>query len=109
MPKYAVFFTFRPEAVKSLMATPSDRAAVVRSLCESAGGSMESYYLMLGSQYDGFTVAEVPDAAAAAAVSLAVTSSGAFSHLETHELVESGDLGGILAKAAALTYTPPGS
>jgi uncharacterized protein with GYD domain len=109
MSKYAVFFTFRPEAVTSLMAQPSDRAAVVRSLCESAGGRMESYYLMLGSTYDGFTVVEMPDTGAVTAVSLAVTASGAFSHLETHELVESGDLGGILATAAGLTYTAPGS
>ena len=109
MSKYVVFFTFRPEAIKSLMDTPSDRAAVVRSLCESAGGSMESYYLMLGSSYDGFTVVEAPDSGTVTAVSLAVTSSGAFSHLETHELVESGDLGGILAKASGLTYSAPGT
>jgi uncharacterized protein with GYD domain len=98
MSKYAVFFTFRPEAIKALMATPSDRAAVVRSLCESAGGSMESYYLMLGSRYDGFTVVDLPDSASVASI-----------HLESHELVESGDLGAILAKASSLTYTAPGS
>jgi uncharacterized protein with GYD domain len=108
MSKYAVFFTFRPEAVKALIDNPSDRAAVVRSLSESAGGTMESYYLMLGSQYDGFTVVDVPDANAVAAVSLAVTSSGAFSHLESHALVEPGDLVGILDTAKGLTYTPPG-
>ncbi|MBO0846782.1 MAG: GYD domain-containing protein [Nocardioides sp.] len=108
MPKYAVFFTFRPKAVNSLIATPSDRAAVVRTLCESAGGRMESYYLMLGSQYDGFIVIEVPDSATLTALSLAVTSSGSFSHVESHELVESGDLAGILSKASGLTYTPPG-
>jgi uncharacterized protein with GYD domain len=109
MPKYAVFFTLRPEAVKSLIDQPSDRAAVVGALADSAGGSMESYYLMLGSTFDGFTVVEVPNSTAMTAVSLAVTSSGAFSHLETHELVESGDLQGILSRAADLTYTPPGT
>ena len=109
MPTYAVFFTLRPEAVKALMDQPSDRAAVVRALAESAGGSMECYYLMLGSTFDGFTIVEVPDSASMTAVSLAVTSSGAFSHLETHELVDSGGLEGILAKASDLTYTPPGA
>jgi uncharacterized protein with GYD domain len=108
VPKYAVFFTFRPEAVNSLIATPSDRAAVVRTLCESAGGRMESYYLMLGSQYDGFTVVEVPDSATLTALSLVVTGGGSFSHVESHELVESSDLGEILTKASGLTYTPPG-
>ncbi len=109
MPKYAVFFTFRPEALKSLVQQPSDRAAAVRALSESAGGRMESYYLMLGSPYDGFTVVEAPDSSTIAAVSVAVTSTGAFSHLESHELIESGDLAGILGTASRLTYTAPGS
>lgn len=109
MPKYAVFFTFRPETVKALVDKPSDRAAAVRSLCESAGGSMECYYLMMGSRHDGFTVVDAPDSATAAAVSIAVTSSGTLSHVETHELIDSGDLAGVLAKASALSYRPPGS
>lgn len=108
MAKYAVFFRFTSAAVKGLMERPSDRAAVVARLCESAGGRMESYYLMFGA-WDGFVVAELPDAPSAAALSLAVSSTGAFASLETHELIEPGDLGVILQKASALTYTPPGS
>ena len=108
MAKYAIFFAFKGETVKSLIDKPSDRAAVVSKLCEAAGGRMESYYLMFG-QWDGFVVAEVPDSKAAAAVSLAVSSSGAFAHLETHELIEVGDLGGIVETAGSLTYTPPGA
>ncbi|WP_151082073.1 GYD domain-containing protein [Nocardioides cynanchi] len=109
MPTYAVFFTFRPEAVQALVDKPSDRAAVVAALCESAGATMRSYYLMLGSPHDGFTVVEAPDSATVAAVSLAVTGTGAFSHLETHELIESSDLGGILGRAGGLTYSAPGT
>lgn len=108
MAKYAVFFRFTSAAVKGLMEHPSDRAAVVAGLCEAAGGRMESYYLMFGA-WDGFVIAEVPDSSAAAAVSLAVTSTGSFAALETHELIEAGDLGGILAKSSSLTYIPPGS
>jgi len=44
-----------------------------------------------------------------AAVSLAVTSSGAISRFETHELIESGDLTAIAARATAITYRPPGA
>lgn len=109
MPHYAVFFTFRPEAVKALIDKPSDRAAMVSALCADAGASMESYYLMMGSAYDGFTVVDAPDSATVAAISLAVTGTGAFAHLETHELLESGDLGGILAQASGLAYQPPGA
>jgi uncharacterized protein with GYD domain len=69
---------------------------------------MLAYYLMFG-QWDGFVVFEVPDSAAAAAVSLAVTSSGAFSALETHELLDTAQFAEILGTAAGLAYTPPGS
>jgi uncharacterized protein with GYD domain len=107
MAKFALFFTFKGETIKSLMDTPSDRAAVVSSLCEAAGGRMEAYYLMFGA-WDGFVIADVADSKAAAAISLAVASTGAFAHLETHELLEAGDLGGVLSTAAGLTYTAPG-
>ena len=44
-----------------------------------------------------------------AAVSLAVTSSGALSRFETHELIESSDLTAIAERAKGITYQPPGS
>jgi hypothetical protein len=44
-----------------------------------------------------------------AAVSLAVTSSGAVSRFETHELIASGDLAAIAERATAITYQPPGA
>jgi uncharacterized protein with GYD domain len=108
MPKYAVFFTFTGESVKALMDRPSDRKAVVRSLAESAGGSMECYYLMFGER-DGFAVLDLPDSSTAAALSLRVASSGGFHHLDTHELIEADDLAGILERASAISYQAPGS
>lgn len=108
MAKYAIFFTFTGHTVKGMIDSPGDRAAAVSKLCESAGGRMLSYYLMFGA-WDGFVVAELPDSKAAAAVSFAVSSSGAFGHIDTHELVDVADLAGILGAAKGLTYTPPGS
>jgi uncharacterized protein with GYD domain len=108
MPKYAVFFTFTGQSVKALMDKPSDRAAVVRSLAESAGGSMESYYLMFGER-DGFAIVDLPDSSTAAALSLKVASSGSFAHLDTHELIAPDDLRGILETANGLSYQAPGS
>ncbi len=108
MAKFAVFFRFKGETIKGLMERPSDRAAVVAAMCEAAGGHMDAYYLMFG-EWDGFVIADVPDSRAAAAISLAVSSTGAFDHLQTHELLEAGELQGVLATAATLTYTPPGS
>ena len=53
---------------------------------------------------------DVPDADSAAAVSIAVSSSGAFSHVETHQLISPADLPTVLEKAASArdAYRPPG-
>ncbi len=107
MAKFAVFFTFKGETIKNLMDKPTDRAAVVSRLCEAAGGRMEAYYLMFG-EWDGFVIVEVADSRAAAALSLVVSGTGAFGRVQSHELLEAGELAGVLSSAASLTYTPPG-
>ena len=106
--KYLVLFSLTSETAKRFVAKPSDRAAVVREVAESAGGSLESYYWMFG-QYDGAAVFDLPDSHTMAAVSLAITSSGALSRFETHELIESSDLTAIAERAKGIAYQPPGS
>jgi uncharacterized protein with GYD domain len=106
--KYLVLFGLTGETMKRFVAKPSDRAAVVRELAESVGGSLESYYWMFG-QYDGVGVFGMPDAHSMAAVCLAATSSGAFTRFETHELIEAGDLSAIAERAKGITYQPPGA
>ena len=51
----------------------------------------------------------LPDSQSMAAVGLAITSSGALSRFETHELFESSDLTAIAERANAITYRPPGT
>lgn len=106
--KYLVLFSLTGEAVKGFVAKPSDRAAMLRQLAESVGGSLESYYWMFG-QYDGAAIVALPDSHTAAAVSLAATSSGAFKGFETHELIEASDLAAIAERARGITYQPPGA
>jgi uncharacterized protein with GYD domain len=106
--KYLVLFNLTSETVKRFIAKPSDRAAVVREVAESAGGSLESYYWMFG-EYDGVAIFELPDSRTMASVSLAITSSGALSRFETHELIESGDLTAIAERAQGIAYRPPGA
>jgi uncharacterized protein with GYD domain len=108
MAKYLVLFGLKAETAKQFIDRPSDRGAVVRGLAEAIGGRMESYYWMFG-QYDGLVIVEVPDSQAAAALSLAVISSGAFTRFETHELIESSDLGRIAERARGISYQPPGA
>jgi uncharacterized protein with GYD domain len=107
MAKYMALFNLGSEAIRRFVANPSDREAAVRGLVESVGGSLECYYWMFG-QYDGMAVIEMPDARTAAAASLAIVSSGAFTHFETHELIEAGDLTVIAERARGIAYQPPG-
>lgn len=107
MAKYLVLFGLKAETARQFIANPSDRAAVLRDMADAVGGRLESYYWMFG-QYDGLVIFEAPDSQTAAALSLAVISSGAFDKFETHELIESGDLGAIADQARGISYQPPG-
>jgi uncharacterized protein with GYD domain len=106
--KAIVFFRFKPETVGAMIDHPTDRQAAVRKMLEAAGGRIESYYWMFG-EHDGFVIAEVPASKDVAAVALAVSSSGAFAHLETHELIEPGQIDAVLKQAKVIreSYVPP--
>jgi uncharacterized protein with GYD domain len=107
MPKYVVFFSYSNEAIESLTERPEGRPQAVRDLIESAGGKLESYYLMFG-QFDGLLIFEVPTSELASAISLAVSRTGAVIRLETHELINPDHLPSIASRVKALTYRPPG-
>ena len=110
MTKYALFFSYTPETWSKMITNPTDRREAVQKIMATLGGSLDSLYFMFGD-HDGFAVFDVPDADAAAAAAIAVTSSGAFGNVETHELIEPGHLPDVLAKAKAVTgsYQAPGS
>lgn len=107
MAKFLILFGYTGETIGRFMGAPHDRSQVVADLSAQMGGKLEAYYFMLG-QYDGLAIIEVPDAASAAAIAVAVTSSGAFSHFETHELISAADMIDILQKAKGISYAPPG-
>jgi uncharacterized protein with GYD domain len=107
MPKYVVFFSYSTEAVEKLTEQPESRLQAVKGLVESAGGRLESYYLMFG-QFDGLLIFEVPSAEMASAISLAVSRTGAVTRIETHELINPDHLPAIASRAKALDYKPPG-
>jgi uncharacterized protein with GYD domain len=109
MAKYAIFFTLKGETISHAMEHPSDRSEVMGKFATAAGGKLEAYYWMLGGAYDGVVIAEMPDSASVAALSLAVSSSGAVGHLATHELFDAKQVSSVLAKAKGLKghYSPP--
>ena len=109
MAKYAFFFTYTSDAWARMIKSPGDRAAAVRQLLDSVGGSLEAAYFMLGA-HDGIVIADIPDTARAAAISVAAASTGAFEHGETHELITLEQIDQVLslARDATQVYQPPG-
>jgi uncharacterized protein with GYD domain len=109
MSKYAFFFSYTSEAWARMINAPGDRTAAVRQVLESVGGSLESIYWMFGP-HDGIAICDVPDSVSAAAISIAVSSSGAFTREETRELLSQEQLGQALerAQATARTFQSPG-
>ena len=109
MAKYVSFFTYTSEAWARMIQSPSDRAATVRQVADSVGGSVECVYWMFGAQ-DGLVIFDVPNSVSAAVVLVAVGSTGSFKSLETHELLSQEQLSQVLSrsKAAAQVYQAPG-
>jgi uncharacterized protein with GYD domain len=109
MAKYVFFFTYTSDAWKRMTQSPGDRTAAIRQLAEKLGGSLESAYWMTGA-HDGLVIADFPDSVSAAALSVAVGSSGAFKNLQTHELFGQEQLSQILSRSRDATgsYQPPG-
>jgi len=110
MTRFVIFFTLTGQTIGRFIEQPSDRAAAVRALLEPVGGKLVSYDFMFGED-DGMVIFEVPDSQSAAAVSLAVSSTGAFGRLRTHELIPAESLPAVLdrARTARQAYRPPGA
>ena len=110
MTRFVIFFTLTGQTISRFIDQPSDRAAAVRALLEPVGGKLVSYDFMFGED-DGMVVFEVPDSQTAAAISLAVSSTGVFGRVHTHELIPSEDLPALLerARSARQSYRPPGA
>jgi uncharacterized protein with GYD domain len=109
MAKYVQIFSYTNDAWERMVNSPSDRVSAARQVAEALGGTVESMYWMLGAR-DGIVIANLPDSVSAAAISIAVSSTGVFKHVETHELFTQQQLGQALERAKNVTqvYQPPG-
>jgi uncharacterized protein with GYD domain len=109
MGKYAFLFSYSSDAWARMIESPGDRTAALRQLADSLSGSLESMYWMSGA-YDGIVIANFPESVDAAALSVAVGSTGSFKHVETHELFTQEQLSQVLSRAkdGTQTYQAPG-
>ncbi len=108
MAKYAIFFSYTHESWANMIKNPTDRASAAGRIAESLGGAIESFHWMFGD-YDGIAIADLPDSVSAAAVSIAVASSGALAKAKTTQLFDHDDQVAMLekAKTALAAYHPP--
>ncbi|MDH3227921.1 MAG: GYD domain-containing protein [Thermoleophilia bacterium] len=110
MPSYMSLFRYTSEACEQMLRSPSDRSEAARATVEEAGGTMESFYWLLG-EHDGFLVFHMPDEQAAAAYSATVRASGRIESHVTHQIVDMEAARGALdmAKQMRRGYRPPGA
>ncbi len=77
MAKFMVKASLTTEGMKGLLKEGgSSRKATVENTLKGLGGSLEAFYFAFGDD-DVFVIADLPDAATAAALSLVINASGA--------------------------------
>ena len=105
MPKYLMEASYTAEGVKGLAKEGgSARRKTVEDLVVSLNGRLEVFYYAFGSS-DVFLIVDLPDAATATAVSLAVNQSGAV-RLKTIPLMAVEEMDQAAKKT--VSYRPPG-
>ena len=108
MPSYMVQASYTAQGVSGLVKSPEDRTAALRPLVEGLGGKVESIYYAFGD-FDVVVIAELPDAVAMAALSMAIGASGAVTNFKTTVLIPLSEGVEAARKAGSIGYRPPGS
>jgi uncharacterized protein with GYD domain len=77
MPKYLYQASYTTEGVAGVRRDGGTaRREAISAAAQALGGSVESFYFAFG-EHDAYTIVELPDQAAAAAIALTVNASGA--------------------------------
>ena len=103
---YLIQASYTSQAVAAMVKNPQDRAAVVRPMIERLGGKLHGLWFAFGA-HDIVAIAEMPDNVAAAAVAMAIGSSGAMSAYQSTPLMTSADAVEAMKQAAAVGYQAP--
>src|ERR687894_605099 len=86
MPKFLFKASYTPQGAQGVMKEGGySRRDTIQKLAEQSGGTMECFYFGFG-ETDAYVICDVPDNSTAAAIALAVNSSGA-AHVSTVPLL----------------------
>ncbi|MCB1338144.1 MAG: GYD domain-containing protein [Maritimibacter sp.] len=109
MPRFIFTANYSVDAIKGMLAKPSDRAAATRALVEAAGGKLVDYYATTGPK-DFLMIVDTDDVTDLLAGIMAAGATGVMSNAETIRAFSSDELTSIQKKAQKLAaaYHAPG-
>ncbi len=104
--KFFVLASYSSEGAKGVLKTGSgtDRKKMTETMVNELGGKLEAFYFI--SSCDAYVICELPDAASAAAIALAIKASGMGS-ITTTVLLEPEEVD--KAAKLAVKYRVPGN
>jgi uncharacterized protein with GYD domain len=106
MPKYLISANYTAKGIEGVRAGGAkSRVDAVSTMLEAMGGRLESFYFAFGDT-DVIAIAEAPDDEAAAAVAIAINSSGVVS-TRTTKLLTVDQVDDALRRS--VDYRPPGA
>ena len=86
MPFYLFELSYTQDAVKAMIANPSDREAAARKLADATGGKLHHMFFAFGTS-DVVCLIEAPDDSTMAAVGMLIGASGTASRTMTTKLL----------------------
>jgi len=106
MPFYLAQASYSPQSTAAMIKNPQDRAAVIRPVIERLGGKLHGLWLAFG-EFDVVAIAEMPDNVSAAALSMAIGSTGSVTGYRTTTLLTPAEAVEAMKKASGVGYQPP--
>ncbi|MGZ4691852.1 MAG: GYD domain-containing protein [Acidimicrobiia bacterium] len=105
MAKYLVIASYSPDGIKGVLKTGGTaRSKAVGDAVKGVGGTMESFHFAFGAD-DAYVVVDMPDNVAAAALAMAVSSTG-LAGVRVVVLLTPSEIDEAAKRQVA--YTPPG-
>ena len=108
MAHYLMEGSYTSASAKAMVSSPSDRSLQAKSMVESLGGTYHFFFFAFGDS-DWISLFEFADDNGAAAASMALGATGAFSKLKTTKLFTAEEAQTAMKKAASAKYSPPGA
>ncbi|MCB1355468.1 MAG: GYD domain-containing protein [Maritimibacter sp.] len=110
MPRFIFSACYTSDAIKGMLANPSDREAATRAIVEAAGGKLVDYYITTG-QKDFLMVVDIDEVKDLMAGIMVAGASGAITNPETIRAFSSAEFNDMQKRAQGLaaSYKAPGS